>query len=127
MREGPDDCDSVTPQSLVDVRDEVFAALRDTDRRLVLYYLREHGSASVEELADVVTGWSSAGSRGMALPADRDDVATALRHRHLPVLEEAGLVTRDDSTGRVLFDVASAAVEALVTWACREEGAERSP
>jgi hypothetical protein len=81
----------------------LFGALADPDRRVVLYYLREHESASLETLADLVTGWTEAGP-GPDRSVARDDVRTGLHHVHLPALDAAGLVSYGPDGGRVTCD-----------------------
>ncbi|MFC4437150.1 hypothetical protein ACFO3C_05525 [Halostagnicola sp. GCM10023398] len=41
-----------------DVIDDAFSVLRNRNRRYALYFLLEHETASLEEVADVVTGWT---------------------------------------------------------------------
>ena len=83
--------------------DETFRILRSRDRRVALYYLLEHGSAGVEEITDVITGWSAAFDGRVATEADRTRVRTELSMRHLPMLIDASLVARgpDDETVRL--------------------------
>ena len=75
------------------IDDRVFVALRNRDRRYVLYFLLEHESASTAELADVLAGWTS--ETGVATREDRNERHAALCHRHVPVLEDAGLIHHD--------------------------------
>lgn len=126
MENGGGERDAALPEDVVDVDDRVFRALGHEVRRFVCYYLLEHRTASVEELADVVTGWSAAETRGMALPADRDRVVVALVHRHLPALAESGLIRYDASAESVALDVDAEPILALLEWAYRVEGVERS-
>lgn len=80
------------------IDDEVFVAFRNRHRRYVLYYLSEHEAVPVDELADVLAGWEALES-GFATRDDWAALRATLRHRHLPLLEDAGLIDRDD--GRV--------------------------
>jgi hypothetical protein len=80
----------------------ILGALSGRDRRIVCYYLREHGSASVETLADLVTGWIAAGP-GPDESVDHGEVRIALHHVHLPSLDAAGVVEYDPEAGRVAF------------------------
>jgi DNA-binding transcriptional ArsR family regulator len=91
----------------------LFRALADPDRRVVLYYLREHESASLETLADLVTGWAEAGP-GPDRSVARDDVRAGLHHVHLPALDAAGLVSYDSDGGRVTCDGLSPTGEAVL-------------
>jgi predicted transcriptional regulator len=81
--------------------DTAFDLLADARRRYLLYYLREHETAPVEELADAVAGWRGpAGGEGDIAPAEHERARTALVHVHLPKLADAGVVTfdHDDAT-----------------------------
>jgi hypothetical protein len=74
--------------------DTVFALLSDADRRRLLYYLREHGTATRTELADVLTGWRATDRPdGTASDEDRHQLECELHHRHLPALQDGGLVS----------------------------------
>lgn len=107
------------------IGDDVFRAVADTRRRFALYYLLEHRQATVEELTDVVTGWSYAARGKAAGPTDRDAVATGLTHAHLPLLREAGLVTYEpdgDPDDVVTLAPLSDPVRTLLRWAYEREG-----
>lgn len=80
----------------------LFGALSERDRRVVVYYLREHGSASLETLADVVGGWVEAGP-GSNEAVAHTDVRAGLHHVHLPTLEAAGVVEYDPVDGLAAF------------------------
>lgn len=118
----PTDGDRLEGFPLEAVDDEVFLALADRTRRLALYYLRGRGEADVGTLADVVTGWSNAAGRGMATGEDRDRVHTALHVRHLPLLDDAGLVDYDEAAGTVEVQEFSEPVRLLVDFAYQREG-----
>lgn len=92
-----------------------FDALAHPHRRLVLYYLREHRTAPLWRLADVVTGWSTVvEGGGSATPADREAVAAALHHAHLPKLARAGLLTLDREAGTATMARPSALLEQVL-------------
>ena len=75
--------------------DELFDVLADLHRRTVLFHLRQHRVATIDELVDVFieVGADDAG----AVDPDPDPVSvqTSLLHSHLPKLEDHGLVTYD--------------------------------
>lgn len=74
--------------------DTVFLLLSDTERRRLLYYLREHGTATRTELADVLTGWLATDRKnGAATAKHRQRLGTKLHHHHIPALRDGGLVT----------------------------------
>lgn len=78
----------------------VFDVLADERRRHVLYYLLEDagGEAGV---ADVATHLRSVESSSRT--ADPETIRTELHHRHLPRMEEAGLVDYDTPEARVRY------------------------
>ncbi|MFC4552821.1 MULTISPECIES: DUF7344 domain-containing protein [Halorussus] len=91
----------------------MFAALADDRRRFALYYLREAGSATVEELATVLVGWLGAREEPTTVttPGDRRSVQVSLVHAHLPKLAEAGLVDYDEESGTVTLEPLADSVE----------------
>ncbi|WP_255169733.1 DUF7344 domain-containing protein [Natrononativus amylolyticus] len=102
-----------------DSMDELFTALRNRDRRYALYFLLEHRTVSVDELADVVAGWTRATAYGMASRRVRDHVLLTLRHRHVPALVEAGLVRTENGT--VSLEALSPTTRAFIDRACAVE------
>lgn len=76
--------------------DAVFEALSHERRRTVLRHLREtaDGGASVDELAEALAASAGDGRRdGPSV----ERVAASLVHHHLPKLEDASVVERDES------------------------------
>ena len=71
--------------------DELFHVLSDSNRRTVLFHLRQHRVATLDELVDVLT----AGSTEAPGADDRAHVNSSLLHSHLPLLEDRGLLTYD--------------------------------
>lgn len=104
-----------------DALDAAFLALRDRDRRLALYFLLEHETASVAELADVVTAWRHAADGGVVEPQCRNRRYRRLRRIHVPKLVEVGVVTHDEETDRVSLAPCSDAVRELASRACAAE------
>lgn len=76
-------------------------ALEATQRRCILYYLREHETASVDTLADLVTGWLYASVDGVGTPEQRQQTFVELHHVHLPKLAATGLIDYGEAAGRV--------------------------
>ncbi|QLH77394.1 transcriptional regulator [Halosimplex rubrum] len=101
----------------------LFGALADRNRRVVLYYLREHESASLETFADLVTGWTEAGP-GPDRSVAHDDVRIGLHHVHLPALDAAGLLEYDPDGGRVALAELSAAEAAVLDAAMRADATD---
>jgi len=95
--------------------DTLIRALAAEPRRMVYTYLAEHDAAAITELTDVVVGWSQ--TRGRATDADNwDDTRTALHHRHLPVLDDAGVISYDaDQQTATLASLSPATTEVLET------------
>ena len=74
--------------------DEVFRALADEQRRLVVRYLLDEtdGVASEQEVADYVSAHGT---------EEGAEALVGLRHSTLPMLDEAGLIRYDADRGRV--------------------------
>ncbi|HEX6947834.1 MAG TPA: metalloregulator ArsR/SmtB family transcription factor [Acidimicrobiia bacterium] len=81
--------------------EQVFAALADPTRRTVFDLLVESGPASATRLAD-------------RLPVSRQAVA-----KHLAVLEDAGLVTRERAGRETRFVANPAALDEVSEWIVR--------
>ncbi|MDS0222672.1 transcriptional regulator [Haloarcula sp. S1AR25-5A] len=103
--------DRLTAQRL----DTLLGVLSAESRRMVVAYLREHGTASVDELTDVVVGWSQA--RGNSAGGDAwEQTRTVLYHNHLPALAAADLVAYDTDAETVeIAPLSSATTELLST------------
>ena len=97
MEDGAVDVDWGHPDGI----DATFRILRERDRRVMLYFLLEHGTVTVGEIADVVTGWSAAMDGRVATEADWRRTRTELTARHLPMMAEASLVSHDVSTASI--------------------------
>lgn len=80
--------------------DSFYRAFAARPRRRALAYLLEAGEASTAELADVLCGWDL--PSGAVADADAHGrYRLELRHTHLPVLDDASLVSYDPSADRV--------------------------
>lgn len=85
--------------------DPAFSLLADEHRRHLLYLLREHGSATLDDLADVLTAWLAVRhGDGVATPEDRQQIYMRLYHAHVPKLASAGVVEFDEDSGTVTLD-----------------------
>ncbi|WP_415380685.1 hypothetical protein [Halosimplex sp. TS25] len=91
----------------------LFDALAHRYRRIALYYLREHETATLDGLVDLVSGWVEVGP-GPDEPVDRDAVRAELYHVHLPMLDEADLIEYDVDDRTVALRGYSAAAEEIL-------------
>lgn len=84
----------------------LFEVLSHPYRRIVLYYLDEHGDASLPTLAECVTGWVESGPGAATAPAgvDYETVRLELHHVHLPTVADAGFGTYDVAGRRLVVD-----------------------
>jgi len=71
--------------------DELFHVLSDASRRTVLFHLRQHRVATVDELTDVIAEIS--GDEPQEI--EHEHLRTSLHHSQFPKLVDAGLVTYD--------------------------------
>ncbi|MFC7134308.1 MULTISPECIES: response regulator [Salinibaculum] len=73
----------------------IFEVLADRRRRTVLFHLRQHRAATVDELVDVL-------DEVVELDTDSSErIAASLVHTHIPKLAAGGLVTYDPDEGVV--------------------------
>lgn len=81
--------------------DDLYRALSATRRRRLLYLLAREAdqAASVGELATLLAGWDATEANQLVTAQDRRQIIVDLHHRHVPLLEDAGLVTYDDTEG----------------------------
>ena len=109
--------------------DAVLDVLSDPYRRRVLYYLREQGETSVEELTTVLTGWSNARESGqeVATPERRHRVAILLHHHHLPMLAAYGAVDYDRDSATVELQTVSDCLAAYLDLSLEMERANDEP
>lgn len=122
---GPDvlhEFESATFESATSVpdADSLFRALSHQIRRRVLATLVSTDRSSVTELVDVLAGWESTDD-GPVGPDGWDTLRTQLRHAHLPMLAEAGLVDYDTEAGTVTLASTPDPVTELVTFATAYE------
>jgi len=89
----------MAPESVA--TDAVVDALAHRHRRTVLRTVaqNEQGTTSVATLTDAVADVESSDRLSDAEPRQR--ILIALHHRHLPKMDEAGLIRYDTGTGRV--------------------------
>ncbi|WP_440765802.1 DUF7344 domain-containing protein [Natronorubrum sp. DTA7] len=112
---------STGPETSPDVLDDAFLALRNRTRRYVCYFLLEHETASLSELADVVTGWIHATDGGIVEPQCRTNQYSNLVHTHVPRLVETGVVRHDTEAETLSLDPCPEPVRDVVARACEAE------
>ncbi|WP_435344806.1 DUF7344 domain-containing protein [Haloarchaeobius sp. HRN-SO-5] len=96
--------------------DDLYHVLAGTLRRRLLAHLLENPELSFDEAADVLAGWSAASEGDVVTPSDRERIETELHHVHLPMLDEAGLLTYDHDAEEIRrAALADAVVEVIYT------------
>lgn len=81
--------------------DRLYRALASTRRRRLLYFLLEEGESTVEELATVLTGWEATDTETMGTVRDYNQIGIELKHVHLPLLVDIGLIRHDRESDTV--------------------------
>lgn len=74
---------------------EVLNALADTQRRRIILYLQEEGPASQNEIAQQLVTWKHGRPYDEVSDTAIERVKIELHHKHLPQLEDAGLIEYD--------------------------------
>ena len=120
-RERGDDLDGVPGLS----DDGLYDALASRRRRRVLYLLREADERTVDELATLLSGWEATETGGMGSREDRDRIAVSLVHVHLPVLDDARLVSYDGRDGTVESRPVRAVVDELIRRSVEDDPSAR--
>lgn len=97
--------------------DAVFTILSDEQRRHFLYYLIDEagGTARVSDVVDYLDTVESE-----ATPGEGDSILVELHHRHLPKMEEAGLVDYDGEEGTIRYREDPLVEECLARVAARD-------
>jgi len=80
----------------------MYKMLANERRRYIIHYLKEHSeTVPLGLLAEQVGAWEQETSPDQLTSAERKTVYTALQQRHLPKMDEAGLVEFDKRAGDV--------------------------
>lgn len=66
--------------------------------------LEQSDASDVRELATVLAGWEASDTGSMSTESDYDAVLLELHHRHLPVLDDAGIIEYDADNGAVTLE-----------------------
>lgn len=99
----------------------VFRCLSHPRRRYVLYYLRERGAATVEELSRFIVSIESRRPPEEIDERERDSVGTALHHVHLPKLVDALIAEYDPRSNTVRYSDPPDELEPFLDFAARVE------
>lgn len=99
---------------------EVFS---DPVARYAVVYLLEEETATLGELADVVTGWANADSGEVASRTDRDRVEVELYHLYLPKLAAMDVLEFDPDEKRAAIEASPETLAPLLEWV-RTTGAD---
>lgn len=81
----------------------VFAALANRRRRYILYYLRDHDQAQIDDLAVQIAAWEQDIPISEVATEYVNRVHTSLVHLHLPKLEDYSLVEYDRRSDMVCY------------------------
>lgn len=101
-----------TPPALF-ADDKFYRALTARRRRRILAHLLACDRCTVAELVDVLCGWEAATSRTVDA-SEAEQLRIELLHRHIPMLEDAGLLRYDQDADEVTAEALSEPVEQLV-------------
>ncbi len=93
--------------------DQFYQALAERRRRRILAHLLSCKRCPVEELVDVLCGWEAATSRTVD-SSQAERLRIELTHHHLPLLEEAELLSYDRDADEVTVESLSESVEQLI-------------
>lgn len=99
----------------------IFKCLTDPQRRYILYYLQEHETATVDELARQIAAWETEQSPGDVSSEQRERIATALHHQHLPTLADALFIDYDQRSESIRYTEPPVLLEAFLRLAAEIE------
>lgn len=105
-----------TPDGGRVILEAVFRCLSSARRRTLLYYLREHPVATVDELARHVGAVEDDQEADQLDAATLERVTISLVHQHLPLLADASVVDYDSRSETVRY-TASPTLESFLTLA----------
>ena len=96
--------------------DEIFEVLSNHRRRMVLYYLRQHGgSSTVNELADQIASMENEVPPEDLTSQQRKRVYVSLYQTHLPKLDDMNIINYDVEAGTVELTNQSTEMDAYLT------------
>lgn len=104
----------VTTQELS--QDLVFDILSNTRRRMVLYYLRQHGGpAAVQDIAEEIAALENDVDPEALSRQQQKRVYVSLYQTHLPKLETAGVIGYDEDEGLVSLTSRAMEIDTYLT------------
>lgn len=99
-------------------------ALADKRRRFVLYYLRNRESAEFEDLTEQLAAWASEAPLGAPDEQTRKSIQSELYHKHLPKLEETGIIRYERDQKTVSFREQPGPIENIIDYCASIESPE---
>jgi len=83
--------------------DQYYDALQNPQRRYALYFLNNHRTTNVTELAKQLTAWETDRAPAELIEADYQQTRQQLYHKHLPRLDDYKLIEFDPRSGDIRF------------------------
>ncbi|QKY19169.1 ArsR family transcriptional regulator [Halolamina sp. CBA1230] len=122
MSENGPQSDEASGEPALAFDDELYRALASRERRRLLSLLLDEEERTVEELATLLLGWDVTASGTVGDPDDRWRTILRLRHSHLPILDEIGVVSYDPDSGTVRAEPLDTATVELIERGVDTEG-----
>lgn len=96
--------------------DQIFEILSSRRRRMVLYYLRQHGgSATMDDLAKQIAAWENDTPIDELTSQQRKRVYVSLYQTHLPKLADTSLIEYDADEGDIQLIDRATEMDAFLT------------
>jgi DNA-binding transcriptional ArsR family regulator len=105
--------------------DELYRALNDRTSREILYLLSQQSTMQIDRLVERVVGLRNP-DLATQHTDDKKRIQTSLKHVHLPLLADVGLLTYDPADGEVALAQLATPVEELIEFTNRYEQAVRA-
>lgn len=99
--DGSSESSDDTPRTVIS-QEEMLEILSDHYRRILLEYLAEEADPTVT-LEDTATYIANQLTEEAGLRPHEDDIEASLLHRHIPRLEDSGLVEFDDRSETIRY------------------------
>ncbi|MDS0478038.1 hypothetical protein [Natrinema sp. 1APR25-10V2] len=102
--------------------DAIYGLLSDPYRRYVLYYFLENERATIDRLALQLAAWEHDKAVESVSEDEKETITVALRHNHLPQLEDHGIVTVNQRSGDIVAETGFDGIRATAERAREVEG-----